>query len=163
MLTLAQSRTIVDGALDYARAQGLQPLAVAVLDARAVLKSFHAEDGTSVARGDIAIGKANAALALGTGSRSLAKAAREVPHFIQSLSSVVRGGIVPHVGGVLIRSPEGDVLGAVGISGDRGDRDEAAALAGIEQAGLTGDPERTERSTTVRQPPCQRQGYRQPA
>ncbi len=140
MLTLALSRTIVDAAIEYARSQDLQPLAVAVLDARGVLKSFHAEDGTSVARGNIAIGKANAAIAMGMGSRSLAKAARDVPHFIHSLSTVVRGGMVPHAGGVLIQSADGTVLGAIGISGDKADCDEAAAMAGIARAGLLGDP-----------------------
>ena len=39
-------------------------------------------------------------------------------------------------GGVLIKNVEGDVLGAVGISGDTSDRDEVCAVAGIEAAGL---------------------------
>ena len=46
------------------------------------------------------------------------------------------GGFVPVPGGVLIRDAEGSLLGAVGISGDTSDNDEAAALAGISAAGL---------------------------
>jgi uncharacterized protein GlcG (DUF336 family) len=41
---------------------------------------------------------------------------------------------------VLIRDAAGDVIGAVGVSGDTSDRDEECALAGIEAAGLKGDP-----------------------
>ena len=40
---------------------------------------------------------------------------------------------------VLIRDASGALLGAVGISGDTSDNDEAAALAGIAAAGLTGE------------------------
>jgi uncharacterized protein GlcG (DUF336 family) len=41
---------------------------------------------------------------------------------------------------VLIRNAEGLVIGAVGISGDTGDADEACAIAGVIAAGLTPDP-----------------------
>ena len=44
--------------------------------------------------------------------------------------------MVTNPGGVLIRTPAGDIIGAVGISGDTSDNDEIAALAGIEAAGL---------------------------
>ncbi len=46
---------------------------------------------------------------------------------------------MPVPGGVLIRDAAGALLGAIGISGDTSDNDEAAALAGIAAAGLTGD------------------------
>jgi len=48
--------------------------------------------------------------------------------------------IVTNPGGVLIRTPAGDIIGAVGISGDTSDKDEACAIAGIEAAGLKADP-----------------------
>jgi uncharacterized protein GlcG (DUF336 family) len=44
------------------------------------------------------------------------------------------------VGGVLIRDGSGTIVGAVGISGDSSDNDEAAAVAGIEAAGFIADP-----------------------
>jgi uncharacterized protein GlcG (DUF336 family) len=44
------------------------------------------------------------------------------------------------IGGVLIRDAKGDVIGAVGVSGDTSENDEAAAIAGIEKAGLKADP-----------------------
>jgi uncharacterized protein GlcG (DUF336 family) len=50
------------------------------------------------------------------------------------------GRVVPAPGGVLIRDAAGAVLGAVGISGDVSDKDEACALAGIEAVKLVADP-----------------------
>ena len=35
---------------------------------------------------------------------------------------------------------KGDLIGAVGISGDNSDNDEAAAMTGIEAAGFVADP-----------------------
>ena len=49
--------------------------------------------------------------------------------------------MVPVPGGVLIRDSGGALLGAVGISGDTSDNDEAAAIAGIEAAGLKAQPD----------------------
>jgi uncharacterized protein GlcG (DUF336 family) len=40
---------------------------------------------------------------------------------------------------VLIRADDGEIVGAVGISGDSSDNDEAAAVAGIEAAGFKAD------------------------
>ncbi|MCP4829506.1 MAG: heme-binding protein, partial [Proteobacteria bacterium] len=49
------------------------------------------------------------------------------------------GDMVPVPGGVLLRNLSGDLLGAVGISGDTSDNDEAAALGGIEAADLVAE------------------------
>lgn len=139
-LTLDQAQTIVSVALRHARAQKFQPLAVIVLDARGVLKAAGVEDGTSLRRSEIATGKAHGALSFGVGSRNLAKRAEERPHFIAAVTHAVGGLLVPVPGGVLIRAADRAVLGAVGVSGDNSDNDEAAAMAGIAAAGLTGDP-----------------------
>lgn len=139
-LTLTQAQTLVTAALQHARAAAFQPLAVVVLDARGVLKAAAAEDGTSLRRAEIATGKAHGALAFGVGSRNLARRAVERPHFIAAVTHAVGGMLVPVPGGVLIRDGAGAVLGAVGISGDNSDNDEAAAMAGIAAAGLVGDP-----------------------
>ena len=110
-----------------------------VLDARGVLKAYAAEDGTSLRRSDIAIGKAHGALAMGVGSRTLGKRAEERPHFVAAVTHAVGGSLIPVAGGVLIKG-EGGFIGAVGVTGDTSDNDEAAALAGIAAAGLTADP-----------------------
>ena len=139
-LTLTQARTILDATLAEARRTGLKPLVVAVLDARGVHKALAAEDGTSLRRAEIAHGKAHGALALGLGSRAIAKRASADPTFIAAVTHAAAGALVPVPGGVLVRDAEGVLLGAVGVSGDTSDNDEAAALAGIAAAGLLGDP-----------------------
>ena len=68
--------------------------------------------------------------------RELAERATKVPMFITAISAVSHGRLVPVPGGVLIKNGSGEVLGAVGISGDTSDRDESCAVAGIEAAGL---------------------------
>jgi len=139
-LTLAAAQHVLTAALDHGRRADLKPLAVAVLDARGAIKAFAAEDGTSLKRGEIAHGKAHGALALGMGSRSLFKRVKEQGYFIAAVTHVAGGALVPVPGGVLIRDAAGRLLGAVGISGDTSDNDEAAALAGIAAAGLVADP-----------------------
>ena len=138
-LTLEAARKIVDAALLDGRSRTLNPLAVAVLDRRGALKSFAADDGTSLKRGEIAIGKAYGALALGVGSRAIHKMALDRPYFVAAATHAVGGQLMPAPGGVLIKDAQGRILGAVGISGDTSDNDEMAAAAGIEAAGLVFD------------------------
>ena len=135
-ITLAQSRTLIDAALAKGRALDLKPLSVVVLDPRAAMVAMMSEDGVSQMRARIAHGKANAAIALGMGTRALMNRAEQQAYFIQAVNGVAGGDMVPVPGGVLIQDQEGALLGAVGISGDTSDNDEAAAVAGIEAAGL---------------------------
>ena len=139
-LTLDQAQTIIATALKHGSDNKMQPLAVLVLDARGVLKAYAAQDGTSLRRAEIAQGKAHGALSFGIGSRALAKRAAASPHFIAAVTHAVGGLLVPVPGGVLIRADDKSIIGAVGISGDNSDNDEAAAIAGIVAAGLTADP-----------------------
>ncbi len=138
-LALDAAQTILTVALRTARERGFKPLAVAVYDARGALKGYVAEDATSLKRGEIAMGKAYGALALGVPSRSLNKMALERPHFVAAATHAVGGLMVPVPGGVLIRDGAGALVGAVGVSGDTSDNDEVAAVAGIEAAGLTAE------------------------
>ena len=137
-LTLVQARTILDAALAAGTEKGFKPLAVVVLDVRGAMKAFAAQDGTSLKRGEIARGKADGALAMGLGSRAIAKMAAERPSFVSAATLAVGGSLVPVPGGVLIRSG-GDLVGCVGISGDLSDNDEICAVAGIEAAGLVAE------------------------
>lgn len=136
LISLNQARTVIDAAIAHARAEKAKPLAIVVLDAGAHAVAFAREDGASLYRHDIAWGKAKGALGMGADSRVLAERAKGNPVFYQSVSGAVGGGIVFSPGGVLIRSDAGEILGAIGISGDTGACDEACALAGIKAAGL---------------------------
>src|SRR5262245_23688141 len=139
-LTLPVAQAIVAEALALARKLGLKPLAIVVLDERGVVKAAAVEDGTSLRRYDVAHGKAHGALALGLGSRSIGKRAREQPHFIAAVSHVVGGALVPVPGGVLLKNRDGRLLGSVGASGDTSDNDERVVLAGIKAVDFVGDP-----------------------
>jgi len=139
-VNLAQASTIVDVALRTARAMDLVPMTVAVLDAGGHLVAFKREDRSGILRYDIAFGKAWGALGMGFGSRTLFERATSTPQFFNALYAASGGRVVSNPGGVLIRNAAGDVIGAVGISGDTSDKDEACAVAGIEAAGLKADP-----------------------
>jgi len=138
-LTLETAQTIMAAALKAARDKKLKPLSVVVYDARGALRAAASEDGTSLKRTEIAMGKAYGALALGVGSRAVHKMALDRPYFVAAATHAVGGQLVPAPGGVLIKDAQGRILGAVGISGDTSDNDEMAAAAGIEAAGLVFD------------------------
>ena len=141
-VTLQQASTIVEAALRKGRETGCAPLAVAVLDDGGHLKAFAREDGAGIIRPQIAVGKAWGALGMGFGSRTLARRVAEQPQqqsFFGALNAMSEGRVVPAPGGVLIRDATGTVIGAVGISGDVSDKDEACAVAGIAAAHLVGD------------------------
>jgi uncharacterized protein GlcG (DUF336 family) len=136
-LSLETARIVADAALARAAELKLKPLVVAVLDARGCIKLCLAQDGTSLMRHEIAHGKAWGALALGIGSRAIFQRAQEQPYFVDAINTMARGALVPVPGGVLINDGAGVLLGAIGISGDTSDNDEACAVAGVAAAGLT--------------------------
>ena len=140
-ITLDQARTIADASLAKGRELGLKPLSIIILDARGAITAALSEDGVSQLRAKIAHGKANAAVGLGMGSRALMNRAEQQAYFIQAVNGAFGGDMVPVPGGVLIKDANGALLGAVGISGDTSDNDEAAAIAGIEAAGVTAQPD----------------------
>lgn len=138
-LTLDQARKMVEGCLEIAAEMKMKPITVVVVDAAGQPKALLRQDGTSIMRPDIAQGKAKGAVAMGLGSRALYERAKIQPYFIQSMNALAGGALVPVPGGVLIRS-EGEIVGAIGITGDSSDNDEACAIRSIEAAGFVADP-----------------------
>jgi uncharacterized protein GlcG (DUF336 family) len=136
-LTLESASRIVDSALEHAQTLKLKPLTVAVLDAGGHLVAFKRQDRSGILRPDIAQGKAWGALGMGVGGRSLAERAQQAPAFFVALANTSGGRVIPVPGGVLIKNASDDIIGAVGISGDHPEHDEACAIHGIERAGLT--------------------------
>ncbi len=134
-MTLALADTIVTAALAKGREMKFAPLTVAVLDAGGHLTAFKREDRSGILRFDIAFGKAWGALGMGFGSRELAARAQSAPAFINAIAVASGGRVVPVPSGVLVIDAEGEVIGAVGISGDTSDNDEICALAGIAAGG----------------------------
>ena len=135
-ITLAQANAIIAAAFAHGKTLNLKPLSVVVLDAGGHMIAFQRQDGGSNMRVQIATAKAAGALALGISSRKIADMAAERPTFVASLGPISQHGVVPAAGGVIVVGADGVVLGAVGITGDTSDNDEACALTGIAAAGL---------------------------
>src|SRR4029077_8960549 len=135
-IALDQANRIIAGALQKGAELKLKPLSVAVLDPGGHVIAFQRQDGASTMRFQISSGKAAGALALGISSRKIGEMAAERTSFIASLGPLAQGGLIPAAGGVIVVGDKGEVLGAVGVTGDTSDNDEACALAGIAAAGL---------------------------
>ncbi len=137
-LTLATAETILAAARAKGRALNLAPLTVVVLDAGGHMVALAREDRSGIGRVEIATGKAWGGLAIGAGSRVLFDRWNAGgAGFVTALAAATQGRMVPVPGGVLVIDAAGDIIGAVGISGDTSDNDEVCAIAGIEAAGLT--------------------------
>lgn len=136
-MTLDLANSLIAAVLGRGAELGLKPLSVAVLDPGGHLLAFQRQDGGSNLRPQIAMAKASGALALGVSSRAIAAMAAERPTFVAALGSISLQGVIPAAGGVIVVNAEGQVVGAVGVTGDTSDNDEACALAGLAAVGLT--------------------------
>jgi uncharacterized protein GlcG (DUF336 family) len=101
-------------------------------------------------RFEMAYGKAYAALALGRSSSLVRMRTEERPLFMQYLMRASDNQIFPEGGGMLIRNKDGEVIGAVGVTGDTQERDEELAACGIRAAGLMTDEDCAKLGSKVR-------------
>ena len=138
-ITLAQASTIIDVALKKGHELKLKPLVCVVLDSGGHMVAYKREDKSAILRFEICFAQAYGSLGMGFGSRGLFERAQKNMLFVGAAEVVAQGRVMPVPGGVLILNAEGNVCGAVGISGDTSDNDEACAVAGIEAAGLKYD------------------------
>jgi uncharacterized protein GlcG (DUF336 family) len=139
-ITLSEARSIISRTFARARELNLKPLSVCVLDAGGHLKAFEREDGASNLRFQIAHGKAFGAIGMGVGSRALMNRAESQAYFVLAANGAFNGRLVPVPGGVLVKDGSGAIIGAVGVTGDTSDNDEAAAVPAIEAVGYIADP-----------------------
>ena len=135
-ITLKQAERIIDAILARGRRLKYRPLAVVVTDLGASVKAFKKDDGSAMMRFEMALGKAYAALALRRSSSLVRVRNEEKPEFMRYLINASGGKIFPEGGGRLIRDRRGEVIGAVGVTGDTEMQDEALAAHGIHAAGL---------------------------
>ena len=135
-LTLAQANALIDASFAKGADLGFKPLTVTIHDPGGHLIACQRQDGASNMRVKLAGGKACGALALGVSSRAIGEMAVERPHFIAAVDTMSEGGMVPAAGGVIVCDAGGTVLGAIGVTGDTSDNDEACALAAIGKRGL---------------------------
>lgn len=140
MISLKQAESIAAGTLARGRELNAAPLTVAVLDTGGHVVVLKREDGSGILRPQIATAKAWGALGMGFSSRELGRRAEVQPSFIGALTVLSEGRLAPAAGGVLIRDHQNRLLGAVGVSGDVSDMDEACAIQAVALAGLQPEP-----------------------
>ena len=138
-ISLRKAKIIIRGSLKRGAELGLKPLSVVVLDAGGHVISFEREDGAAPGRFAIANGKAYGSIMLGMAGTAQMARAEQQTYFMEAINGVFGGQVVPVPGGVLVRDKKGQVIGAVGVTGDSSDNDLIIALAGIESAGLSGE------------------------
>jgi uncharacterized protein GlcG (DUF336 family) len=139
MISLDQSNRIIGAIFTRGRELSCRPLSVVIVEPGAKVKAFQKEDGSAMMRFEMAFGKAYAALALGRSSSLVRVRTEERPVFMQYLIRASDDQIFPEGGGMLIRDNNGEVIGAVGVTGDTQERDEELAAYGIRAAGLKTD------------------------
>jgi uncharacterized protein GlcG (DUF336 family) len=155
-LSLAQALKIIEGTFTAAKKRDCHALAAIVLDAGGRVKAFQKQDGASLMRFEIAYGKAFAALSLGRSSRMVLQKAKEKPLFVQSLENIADGPLFLEAGGQLIRDTQGEVMGAIGVTGDVNEMDDICAIAGIRSTGLRADDhfdEKAQRRLNIKKNP----------
>jgi uncharacterized protein GlcG (DUF336 family) len=138
-ITLEQANRIIEAIIKRGVELDCRPISAVVVEPGCVVKAFQKEDGASLLRFEMAFGKAYAALALSRSSKLVRIRNEEKPVFVRYLMSASGDKIFPEGGGMQIRDQNGEVIGAVGVTGDTEDRDEELAVHGIHSAGLKTD------------------------
>ncbi len=149
-IPLEQAENIINAIIGQARRENLRPISVVVVENGAVVKAFKKEDGSAMLRFEMAYGKAYAALALGRSSDLVRQRAEQRPLFMEYLKGVANGQMFCEGGGQLVRNDSGEVIGAVGVTGDLQHKDDELALYGIRAAGLKTDGDCEELGKQVR-------------
>jgi len=134
-----KARTIIRKALAKGDEMGMKALSVVILDAGGHVKAFERAAGAAPGRFGIAHGKAYGSVMLGMAGTAQMARAESQAYFMAAVNGVYGGQVVPVPGGVLVRDKRGNVIGAVGVTGDTSDNDVIAAMAGIDAAGLIGE------------------------
>lgn len=150
IVKLEQANRVIEAILAHGRELKCRPLSVVVVEPGASVKAFQKEDDSSMLRFEMAYGKAYAALALGRSSSLVRLRAEERPMFMEYVMRASGDRIFPEGGGMLIRDKDGEIIGAVGVTGDTQERDEELAAHGIRAAGLKTDSDCANLGSKVR-------------
>jgi len=138
-LSLDQANTIIAATFAAAKQERCRPMSAIVLDAGGRVKAFQKQDGASMLRFEVCYGKAYASLALGRPSKLVLQKANDKPLFMQSIDNLADYPLFLEGGGQLIRDQDGEVMGAIGVTGDANEMDDICAIAGIHAVGLRAD------------------------
>ncbi len=141
MVTLAAAQAIIADLIARARAAGSKPLCVVITDAGGTPVAMVREDGAGLARPKLSLDKAEGALAMSMPTRTLAQFHTANPQMHAILREATGKVLLPLAGGVLIRSQEGHIIGALGVSGGSLEDEEGFAIAAIQSVGLVSEPD----------------------
>ena len=126
-ITLAQAREAVNAALAKAQQLGIR-MNIAIVDAGANLTAFARMDGAWLGSVDIAIRKARTARFFDMNTGALGQLSQPGGSLFAIEHS--NGGLITFPGGVPIKGASGEIIGAIGVSGDTVENDHAVASAG---------------------------------
>jgi uncharacterized protein GlcG (DUF336 family) len=136
-VTYEQSQLALEAAILKAKELDTQ-MCIAVVDSGADLKLFARMDDAWVGSVDIAIKKAKTACFFGMPTGQIGQLSQPGGPLYGIEHS--NGGLITFPGGVPIVTPEGVLIGAVGVSGSSVEIDDLVARAGAEAVGVTDLP-----------------------
>lgn len=126
-ISLQQAREAVTAAIEKSQEIGVK-MNIAVVDAGANLKAFARMDGAWLGSIDIAIKKARTARFFDMNTGEIGKLSQPGGSLYNIEHS--NGGLITFPGGVPIKSGQGEIIGAIGVSGSTVENDHAVAQAG---------------------------------
>jgi uncharacterized protein GlcG (DUF336 family) len=128
MMTMEKAQRIIEAGIVKAKKIG-QPMNIAVVDVGANLTAFVRMDGAWLGSIDIAINKAFTAKAFDISTQELGRNSQPGDQFFGiHVSNHVR--VMIFAGGIPIKT-NGQIVGAVGVSGGSGEQDQAVAEAAV--------------------------------
>ncbi|WP_019946607.1 GlcG/HbpS family heme-binding protein [Hymenobacter aerophilus] len=128
-ITLKQAEQAVAAAQQKARDLNLK-MNIAVVDAGANLTAFARMDGAWLGSVDIAIKKAKTARYFDMPTGDLGQASQPGGSLFNI--EVSNGGLITFPGGLPIKNAQGDIIGAIGVSGSTVENDHTVAEAGMQ-------------------------------
>jgi uncharacterized protein GlcG (DUF336 family) len=128
-ITLAQAQQAVEAAKQKASEIGTL-MNIAVVDAGANLTAFVRMDGAWLGSVDIAMRKARTARHFDMPSGELGKLSQPGGSLYNIEHS--NGGLITFPGGIPIKDANGEIIGAIGVSGSTVDNDHTVAQAGLD-------------------------------
>jgi|GEM_PF-106795 uncharacterized protein GlcG (DUF336 family) len=138
-LSLDEANRIIAATFAAATKYKCRPMSAIILDAGGRVKAFQKQDNASMLRFEVCYGKAYASLALGRPSKLVLQKADEKPLFMRSIENLADYPLFLEGGGQLVRDPSGEVIAAIGVTGDVNEMDDICAIAGIHAVGLCAD------------------------
>ncbi|RZJ76177.1 MAG: heme-binding protein [Flavobacterium sp.] len=128
-ITLAQAEAVVAAAKEKATGTKTK-MNIAVVDTGANLVAFGRMDGAWLGSLDIAIKKAKTAVFFQMDTAELSPLVQPGKPLFNIEHS--NGGLITFPGGVVLKNADGEIIGAIGVSGSTVDDDATVAKAGAE-------------------------------